>query len=180
MIIFDTETTGLAKAKAARLSDQPQIIEFAAIKLDDTTLDEVSRLEFLCNPGVPLEPVIVKITGINDSMLKGKKPFAGHLEDLADFWRGEKYSVAHNHAFDSNMMDFELSRLEKVSKFPWCSNQVCTVDASYPFKNFRLSLTKLHHHLFGVDFPSAHRAMADVEGLTRCTIELIRQGYIKL
>lgn len=180
MIIFDTETTGLDKPQAARLSDQPQIIEFAAIKINDKTLEEEERIEFMCNPGQPLPDIIVKITGINDRMLKDKKPFSHHYDDLCCFFLGERYSVAHNHSFDSRMLSFELRRMEKLTKFPWCPEQICTVEASFPIKNFRLNLTKLHNHLFGVDFPSAHRAMADVEGLTACTIELIKKGYIKL
>lgn len=46
-IVFDTETTGLLKPESAPLSEQPQIIEFAGIKVDFDTLEEIDRLEFL-------------------------------------------------------------------------------------------------------------------------------------
>jgi DNA polymerase-3 subunit alpha len=180
MIIFDTETTCLAKPLAARLSDQPQIIEFAAIKLDDVTLNEVGRISLLINPCKELDPVITKITGITDSNLKVQKSFPHHIAAISDFFLGERYSLAHNHAFDSSMLEFELKRLDMLTKFPWPPKQICTVEASFPIKNFRLNLTKLHGHLFGKDFPVAHRAMADVEALTRCVVELIKRGLIKL
>ena len=69
MIVFDTETTGLPAADAAPLAKQPHIIEFAAIKLDEDTLEEVSRLEFLSKPPIDLPPIITKITGITDADL---------------------------------------------------------------------------------------------------------------
>lgn len=180
MIVWDTETTGLVKAKATRLSDQPKIIEFAAIKLDDITLDEVGRIEMLIDPQMPLPEFIVKNIKITDAMVKGKGTFAKHLPAISDFFIGERNSAAHNHAFDSNMLNFELSRLDKLTKFPWPPNQICTVEASYPMRRFRLNLTKLHLELFGKEFASAHRAMADVEALARCTKELIKKGFITL
>ena len=70
MIIFDLETTGLPKAEGSDLNMQPRIIEFGAIRVTDGNLEEYDRLEFFCNPGHPLDPVITKITGITDGMLK--------------------------------------------------------------------------------------------------------------
>jgi len=43
-IIFDTETTGLPVNSIIDIKKQPEIIEFAAIKIDDETLDEIDRL----------------------------------------------------------------------------------------------------------------------------------------
>jgi DNA polymerase III alpha subunit (gram-positive type) len=179
MIIYDTETTGLVKPKAARLSEQPQIIEFAAIKIDPISLNEVDRIEFLCNPGVPLPAEIVKITRITDAMLKGKKTFAHHIPELKKFFLGSQHLVAHNLAFDRNMLHLELQRLDMVTMFPWPPDQFCTVEAAMPIRGFRLNLTKLHNHFFGKDFPEAHRAMHDVEALTKCVVEMIKKGYIK-
>lgn len=180
MIIFDTETTGLVQPEAMPLSKQPQIIEFAAIKIDDITLEEKGRLEFLCNPGKPLTPEIVKITKITDAMLKGKKGFDCHAQQLIEFMFGERTIIAHNVAFDMSMLRLEARRLDLLSKTPWPPNQVCTVEASMPLKGFRLNLTKLHLHCMGKDFPQAHRAMADVEALVNCTRWLIKNSYITL
>lgn len=178
MIVFDTETTGLVEPEAARLESQPQIIEFAGIKLDDRTLEEVERLEFLCSIGKDLPFHIVKITGITDKMLKGKKTFAANYSNLVDFFKGEGTLVAHNASFDVDMIKFELMRMDKLLKFPWPEKHICTVESTIAIKGFRLSLTNLHEHLFEKGFPSAHRAMVDVEALTRCVIELRGRGII--
>ena len=47
MIIFDTETTDLVKPGLVPLEDQPHIIEFAGIKLDDFTLNLLTNDEVL-------------------------------------------------------------------------------------------------------------------------------------
>ena len=71
MIVFDLETTGLPLAEGADLDLQPRITEFGAIKLDHQ-LKEIAELEFLINPGIPLDPKVTKITGLTDDMLKDK------------------------------------------------------------------------------------------------------------
>jgi DNA polymerase III epsilon subunit-like protein len=81
MILFDLETTGLPKAEGSDLDIQPHIIEFGAIKLDDE-LKEISRIEFLCNPGQPLEPIITKITGLTDADLKDERPFVAYYNEV--------------------------------------------------------------------------------------------------
>lgn len=180
MIIFDTETTGLIRNGFVELSKQPQIIEFAAIKLDDKTLEEIERIDFLVNPGKKLPPKITEITGIKDFDLINEKPFSHHFPKLVMFFFGEKYSFAHNHAFDTGMLSLELRRLKKQYQFPWPIRQICTVSATYSLNNYRLNLSRLYYHLFKKEFKNAHRAMADVEVLTKCVKELIKTEVIKL
>jgi DNA polymerase III alpha subunit (gram-positive type) len=180
MIIFDTETTGLLKANIVDLDKQPKIIELAAIKLDDKTLEEVDRIEFLVNPKESLEKIITKITGLTDNKLKDAKTFEYHYEKLADFFLGEKYLLAHNIAFDMGMLKNDLARIGRLTQFPYPPIQICTVVQTFQIKGYRLNLSKMHQHLFGEDFPEAHRAMNDVEALTRCVKNLINNQIIKL
>jgi len=180
MIIFDTETTGLIKANIVDLDKQPKIIEFAAIKLDDKTLEEVGRIEFLVNPKEPLDKFIVKLTGITDAKIKNEKSFEHHYEKLADFFLGEKYLLAHNIAFDMGMLKNDLARIGRLTQFPYPPIQICTVVQTFQIKGYRLNLSKMHQHLFGEDFPEAHRAMNDVEALTKCVKNLINNQIIKL
>ena len=105
MIVFDLETTGLPKAEGSALDIQPRIIEFGAIKLDDD-LKEVDRIEFFCNPGHPLDPIITKITGITDDELKDEKPFVAHFQQVCEFFLGEATLVAHNLPFDRKILKF--------------------------------------------------------------------------
>ena len=103
MIVFDLETTGLPKAEGADLDLQPRITEFGAVKLDDD-LNEIGVLEFMCNPGIPLDPQITKITGITDEELANKKPFVAMLDEVCDFFLGERTLVAHNLPFDRTVL----------------------------------------------------------------------------
>lgn len=170
MIIFDTETTGLPKPDTCPLSEQPKIIEFAAIKVDDKTLKEGknSRLEFFCNPGEKLDEFIIKNCHITDAMLAGKPSFANFLPKVVDFFLGERILVAHNIGFDIALLRFELMRLGKLTQFPWPPVNICTVEASFPLKNFRLNLGKLHTHVTGKAHVDAHRAMSDTDALLTC------------
>ena len=67
ILAFDTETTGLPVAGINDLTKQPKIIEFAAIKICDKTLEEVDRIEFLVHPNQPISAKITEITGLKDS-----------------------------------------------------------------------------------------------------------------
>lgn len=178
MIIFDTETTGLNEVDAINLAKQPHIIEFAAIKLDDETLEEKGRLEFLCNPGFKLPDIIVKITHITDAMLADKPPFSNYYQDLVDFFLGERKLIGHNVMFDVNLLTHELRRLDRLRNFPWPPEHICTVEKTQHIKGYRLKLADLHTMATGEGFKDAHRAMADTEGLVRVVRWLRKQNII--
>ena len=178
MIVFDTETTGLPKPSSVPLEEQPKIIEFAAIKLDNKTLKETDRVEFLLNPEEKLDPVITKITGLKDEDLIGQPLFVEQYPLLADFFLGEREMVAHYVAFDRSLLEFDLRRIDKLMQFPWPIKHTCTVEASYPLKNFRLKLTQLHEIVTGSPHKEAHRAMADVEALATCVRWLRKKGMM--
>jgi DNA polymerase III alpha subunit (gram-positive type) len=175
MIVFDTETTGLPLAMTAPLTKQPEIIEFAGIKLDDETYEEIDRLEFLVKPVKPITPFITNITKITNEMVEDAKPFAGHVAELSNFFLGEKSMCAHNVAFDRNMLNIEMMRLGRVLNFPWPPNHICTVEKSYYIHNRRMKMGDLHEHATGEVFENAHRAMPDTEALVRCVRWLIEE-----
>lgn len=168
MIVFDTETTGLPAAEGSPLHLQPKIIEFAGIKLHDETLEEQDRLEFLCNPGMPLPEIITKITRLTDKDLESEPPFEANLPRVIDFFLGERVMVAHNVDFDRKLLTYELQRIGMMDRFPWPFHHKCTVEASFSINGHRLNLKKLHTLATGQDFEDAHRAMPDVEALVRC------------
>lgn len=180
MIIFDTETTGLLKQDILDLDKQPKIIEFAAIKLDDENLEEKSRIEFLVNPQQDIPEIITKITGLRSDNFQKTEPFTNHFEKLCDFFLGEKYLFAHNLGFDIGMLKVELQRIGKLTCFPFPPIQICTVQSTMQLRGYRLNLTNLHQQLFNEGFPEAHRAMRDVEALTKCVVSLINSKIIKL
>lgn len=177
-IIFDTETTGLVKPMATPINEQPQIIEFAAIKVNFDTLEEIERLEFLVNPLVDLPDEIIKITGLTTERVACEQPFIAHLDTLKNFFLGSRHLIAHNLAFDTNLLRFELMRVGHEFKFPWPPSQICTVEASFCINNRRMRLCQIHELATGVEHKDAHRAMADVEGLLTVVKYLRHEGLL--
>ena len=180
MIIFDTETTGLPAPAATPLDKQPRIIEFGAIKYsDDDPTQELARMSFLCNPGsLPLPEIITKITGLTDADLKGQPRFPAFYGELCDFFLGERTLIAHNIAFDINLLRFDLSRMNKAYAFPWPPNQICTVDATMSIRRHRLKLNALYEMATGNPMVEAHRAILDVEALHVVVLWCIEQGHV--
>lgn len=170
MIVFDTETTGLLNNPALPLDQQPEIIEFAAVKLDDDSLEETGAINFFLMPKrLVREEKIIKSTGITDEMLKGAPSFARMVPTISAFFLGEVTAVAHNVAYDIGMLTYELTRLDRVNKFPWPSRHVCTVEANMDvLVQGARNLTALYKHVTGEEPPVKHRALDDVR--TLCTI----------
>lgn len=176
MIVFDTETTGLPVAMNMPLDRQPHIIEFAAIKLDDDTLEEKDRIEFLCKPPISIPPIITNITGITDDKLKDEKPFSAYMKPLVNFFIGEKVLIAHNIDFDRKLLMFELSRMGMMTNFPWPPIHICTVEKTTFIKGHRLKLGELYEIATGNKIKDAHRAMNDVEALCASIAWLKAEG----
>lgn len=169
MIIFDLETTGLPKAEGSDLILQPKIIEFGAVKLDGD-FHETDKLEFFVNPGMQLDPKITKITGITDDMLKDEKPFIAYYKILAEWFCGEKILVAHNLPFDRKVLRFELQRYDKLTKFPWPYEHLCTVEIGESVWGKKRKLGEIYSEITGKEHKGAHRSIADV----RATAEIVR------
>ena len=167
--MFDLETTGLPLADGADLNLQPHITEFGAIKLDED-LKEKDVLEFLVNPGVPLDPKITKITGLTDDMLKDQKPFIARLDQIIDFFLGERILVAHNLPFDRAILKFELERVGRILSFPWPPEHICTVEVGETVWNKKRKLGDIYLEVTGQEHKGAHRSIADVRAL----IEIVR------
>lgn len=171
MIIFDTETTGLLKPGVVPLDQQPEVIEFAAIKLD-ADLQEVDRLHFNCCPRtLPLDPKIEKITGLTTEMIRPCPRFSSYTMGLIGMFLGERQLVAHNIAFDVEVLHLELQRLGMATRFPWPPMQIDTVELTMDLegidrkKSPRLSLGQLYSAATGRAPETKHRALSDVESL---------------
>lgn len=177
-VIFDTETTGLIKPSETDISKQPYITEIYCLKIDEN-LEVIGDYEAMFKVPVPLSEDITRITGLTDDDLKDKPSFQAAFPDLAKFMVGVDRIVAHNLAFDRAMLANEVSRVGKLLHFPWPRDHLCTVEKTLHIEQRRMSLTKLHEHLFDTGFPDAHRAKNDVMPLYRCYCELVKRGVIK-
>jgi len=166
VIIYDTETTGLVQNGAVPLDRQPRIIEYAGMKVNWDTLEEIDRLTFRVNPGnLPLPPKITEITGLTDADLKDEPVFRVFYTGLSRFHVGVSGLCAHNLPFDFSLLRFDLARINKTERFPWPPIHICTVEASMSIKGHRLHLKDLHEMATGEVHQGAHRALADVEAL---------------
>jgi DNA polymerase III subunit epsilon len=178
MIAIDTETTGLLRPGATELHLQPFVIEICALKFDKDfkVTDEFTTF---VKPPVPIPDEIIKITGIDNSMVQKAPSFVSIYDDLCNFFLGENVMFAHNCAFDVGILLHELQRIGFQYKFPWPPKQICTVEASYSIKNKRLRLGDLYEIATGKkEIENAHRAKSDVLAMVECIKFLSENNFI--
>ena len=174
--IFDTETTGLVENRALPLSKLPEVIEFYGATVDLDADVVIEELDVLIRPSrMPLPRKIVEITGITDADLDGKPSFGEVLAGITGLFSKADVVISHNASFDSEMLEIEAQRLGVELKLP---RLLCSVEQTVTLTGQRLSLSALHENLFGMKFPSAHRARNDARALIRCCVELKRREVL--
>lgn len=175
-LIFDTETTGLVNEATSDLAQQPHVIEFAGVHIDQGG-EIVAEMSMLFKPPIPKLPdIITKITGITDETLADKLPF--NCEAVQRFVNAADVStaVAHNFAFDKAMLGFEFARQNQTIEWP--KRKICTVEASVAVKGRRMKLGDLHREFFGEGIVGAHRALNDVKALARIVHFMRMKGML--
>ena len=100
-VAFDLETTGLRPEKDT-------IIEIGAVLFENGK--EVKRYQSFANPHRPLDPEIVKLTGITDAMLKDAPDISQVLPEFLEFV-GDRVLIAHNAGFDTSFVRSECAKL---------------------------------------------------------------------
>ncbi len=100
-VAFDLETTGLSSLKEV-------IIEIGAVILKDGEV--VDTFQTFVDPKRRLEPKIIELTGIADSMLVGAPDIAEVLPEFLRFC-GDRPLVAHNADFDVGFLTAACERL---------------------------------------------------------------------
>lgn len=181
VIILDTEANGLMGASLLPNVQQPRLLEFAAVKghfPGTMTFVETDRVEFFCNPGMPIDPKVQKITGITDEMIRKAKPFAAHYLSLVRFFLGEDTLVAHNAPYDTLVLRSELVRIDKEIQFPWPFKHICTVEQTQHINQKYTKLADLYEGLTGKPANQRHRAMDDVKLLVEVVKHLHRDGVL--
>ncbi|WGN90702.1 DNA polymerase III epsilon subunit [Burkholderia phage vB_BglM_WTB] len=175
--LFDTETTGLPYHEKAPLRLQPRIIEFGGLVTDGEQI--LDTFEFVCNPGIEIEPIITKITGLTNEDLAGKEFFSSYVEGLADFFGyspcgspvPQLVRVAHNLSFDRHMLEYDLARIDLTLDAigfdrPNCDGpkalMLCTVEQTMHQYGRRMKLEELYNELVG-EYEQTHRALDDVK-----------------
>lgn len=174
-LIFDTETTGLIANRTIKDEKLPRIIEFYGCLVDLEREQILDELETLVNPGIAIPPDITDITGINNEMVQKAPRINQIANSLQAMIESADEMIAHNLAYDEEVIRIEFDRMKRPIKLPV---MLCTVEQTVHLKGYRLSLSKLHELLFGDAFADAHEAKADVLALVRCCFELRKRGII--
>ena len=94
-VVFDVETTGSSAGKGGAIT------ELGALKL--VRGEVVDQLSTLINPGRPIDPFVVRLTGITNSMVADAPPIAEIMPLFEEFVEGTVL-VGHNVHFDCSFV----------------------------------------------------------------------------
>ncbi|NHR04202.1 3'-5' exonuclease [Chromobacterium haemolyticum] len=150
--VIDFETNGASPGRDCRAT------EIGVALLEDGRI--VGRYQSLINAGVWIPPMIERLTGISNAMLRDAPPSAVAMAEAARFV-GDTPLAAHNASFDRKFWDYELAQLGLGRK----QDFACTLLLS------RRVLPQAPDHKLGTlarwlslpDTGRAHRALADAE-----------------
>ena len=113
-VVVDLETTGGG-------IEESGITEIGAVRVQNGRLDD--SFQTLVNPGRPIQPFVVGLTGITDAMVRDAPRVEAVLDDFQAFV-GESVLVAHNAAFDLGHLN---AALEARGRGPLHLPSLCTV-----------------------------------------------------
>ncbi|MBB1194083.1 exonuclease [Flavobacterium sp. SOK18b] len=146
--ILDIETTG-------GQFNEEGITEIAIYKFDGHEI--VDQFISLVNPEIPIQPFVVKLTGINNAMLTSAPKFFEVAKRIIEITDG-CVIVAHNASFDYRILRTEFRRLG----YDFEAKTLCTVALSQKLlpEQPSHSLGKLVRAL-GIPIADRHRASGD-------------------
>ena len=146
--ILDIETTG-------GQFNEEGITEIAIYKFDGHEI--VDQFISLVNPEIPIQPFVVKLTGINNAMLQSAPKFFEVAKRIIEM-TNDCVVVAHNASFDYRILRTEFRRLG----YDFEAKTICTVELSKKLlpEQPSHSLGKLVRAL-GIPMADRHRASGD-------------------
>jgi DNA polymerase III subunit epsilon len=146
--ILDIETTG-------GQFNEEGVTEIAIYKFDGHQI--VDQFSSLINPEMPIQPFVVKLTGINNGMLRTAPKFFEVAKRIIEI-TNDCILVAHNADFDYRILRTEFRRLG----YDFTIKTLCTVQLSQKLlpEQPSHSLGKLVRAL-GIPIADRHRASGD-------------------
>ena len=152
--ILDIETTG-------GQFNEEGITEIAVYKFDGHQI--VDQFISLVNPEIPIQPFVVRLTGINNEMLRNAPKFFEVARQIVEI-TSDCILVAHNAKFDYRILRTEFRRLG----FSFERESLCTVELSQKLipGQRSYSLGKLVKAL-GIPLSSRHRASGDAQATVK-------------
>ncbi|MBA4154582.1 exonuclease domain-containing protein [Flavobacterium sp.] len=164
--ILDIETTG-------GQYNEEGITEIAIYKFDGHEV--VDQFISLVNPEKPIQPFVVKLTGINNAMLRSAPKFYEVAKRIIEM-TADCVIVAHNASFDYRILQTEFRRLG----FRFHKQTLCTVELSKKLLpgHESYSLGKLVRAL-GIPMADRHRASGDAMATVKLFKMLLAQDIEK-
>lgn len=189
-LFFDTETTGLPlshKAPASDIDNWPRLVQIAWT-LTDEAGNELRSQAFIIRPdGFNIPVSATRIHGITTATARRlgveiKRALTAFSKDLS----AAEVLVAHNVQFDERVVGSEFFRAGRKKNPLSPKTLFCTMRSSTSYcripggpRGYKWpKLQELHQALFGMEFESAHDAVADVRACAKCFFELMRLGAI--
>ncbi|MEY4433795.1 MAG: hypothetical protein RLZZ44_1929 [Bacteroidota bacterium] len=164
--ILDIETTG-------GQFNEEGITEIAIYKFDGHQV--VDQFISLVNPEIPIQPFVVKLTGINNAMLRSAPKFFEVAKRIIEI-TSDCIIVAHNASFDYRILRTEFKRLG----YDFQAKTLCTVELSKKLipEQPSYSLGKLVRAL-GIPMADRHRASGDAMATTKLFKMLLEKDIEK-
>jgi DNA polymerase-3 subunit epsilon len=188
-LYFDTETTGTLKRHGNTAENAPHIVQLAASLRDDEG-NVLSSINVIIRPdGWTIPDEAAAIHGITQAMAEEYGiPLVVALACFSQMVRNADQLVAHNLAFDRDVIGYNLERLGKpntmTGKPTFCtmlkSVRICRIP---PFQYGDWKWPKLmqaYVHFFGKEFDSAHDALADVNACAEVHQAILRHDINEL
>lgn len=151
--IVDVETTGLRQSEDSIIEIAIRLFTFNRSTGEILELQE-SYSSFQ-DPGHPLSPEIIQLTGITDELLKGHNIDWKKVNELIE---KVHIVVAHNARFDRPFVD----KLSEISQQKVWGCSLKQIDWSrHGFSSSKLELLNIYHGFY----TDSHRALNDVDAL---------------
>ncbi|KAF2082166.1 exonuclease domain-containing protein [Flavobacterium sharifuzzamanii] len=164
--ILDIETTG-------GQFNEEGITEIAIYKFDGHEV--IDQFISLVNPEIPIQPFVVKLTGINNAMLRSAPKFYEVAKRIIEITT-DCVIVAHNASFDYRILRTEFRRLG----YDFEAKTLCTVELAKKLipEQPSYSLGKLVRSL-GIPMADRHRASGDAMATTKLFKMLLEKDVEK-
>lgn len=161
-VVFDIETTGLSVAKCG-------ITEIGAVKVRDGEI--IDRFSTFTNPGRPIPPNIVKLTGITDEMVAAAPDNTTVVRQFLDFC-GDAALCAHNAPFDVSFIR-HTAKQNGWGFEPTVIDTLTLARNLYPeLRSHKLNIVADH---LGVSLENHHRAVHDAEATALILLRQLQQ-----
>lgn len=162
-VIFDIETTGLSL-------NHDELIEIGAIKMKSGAI--LGQFGELIDPGIPITPFTTQLTGITQSMLKGKRHAKDVLQDFHDFAK-DCILIAHNAEFDLGFIEHNYRKYGISNQMNPSIDTLNLAKVLLPDRT-RYGLDALSRY-FKVRLDNHHRAVNDAKATNEIFLHLLKQ-----